>query len=60
VEVKVPSTKQSRKDSAIERQKKYDALSIDEKITLAQLRGGSKKELNRLFDKKLKQNKIEE
>jgi hypothetical protein len=37
---------------AIERQKKYDALNIDEKISLVKSRGGeSKKEIARLISK---------
>jgi hypothetical protein len=50
----MPSTKQLRKEQALIRQAKYDALGIDEKIKLVQSRDGSKKELSRLFDKKLK------
>jgi hypothetical protein len=54
------STKQSKREQALVRQAKYDALSIDEKIKLVQSRGGSKKELSRLFDKKLNKEKSKE
>ena len=41
--------KEQKRREAIERQKKYDALSIDEKIALAKSRpGNSAKELARL------------
>lgn len=37
-----------KKSEAIDRQKKYDGLSLTEKIKLVTNRGGSKKELARL------------
>lgn len=44
--------KQAKREQAAERQKKYDALSIEQKIELVTSRGGSKKELKRLQEKK--------
>ena len=45
--------KTARREAAIERQKIYDNLSIEEKISLAEnRRGESKKELKRLKVKK--------
>ena len=42
-------TKKERQEEAIERQKKYDSLSLKEKIDLAKSRRGeSSKEINRL------------
>jgi len=42
-----------RQDEAVERQNKYDKLSNDEKIKLAESRrGDSKKELNKLRKEK--------
>ncbi len=45
-------TKKERQEEAIERQKKYDSLSLKEKIDLAKSRRGkSLKEINRLKQK---------
>jgi hypothetical protein len=51
----VPSSKQALKEQAEIRQAKYNTLSIDEKIVKTTQRGGSKKELAKLTEKKLKQ-----
>ncbi len=45
-------TKKERQEEAIERQKKYDSLSLKEKIDLAKSRRGeSSKEIKRLKQK---------
>ena len=46
---------QAKRERAIARQTKYSALTIDQKIAIAEQRGGSTRELERLRDKKIKQ-----
>jgi len=49
-----------KREEAKIRQEKYDSLSIDKKIELVKSRGGSKKELARLKDRKLNPPKVKE